>query len=326
MDKFRRIFKKRMLLIVLGGWCFCAAVYAQKASSSGTAEKPSIEVATVVNSSIFAEGAISSEETAASGSRSSQPTGEVDTIASQTPTSTAATSGTSFASSNGEISDSKWHFYGTGYLWLPGIHGTLGVRGYDTGVHVSAIDLLSKFRLGVLGVFTPTYNRFSFPVDFMWMKLKDDKAVPPAPNYSVQAVVKESIVTPKFAYLVLNNPKLKVHGTMGPRFWYESTSLTVNPTVLGLNPYKSVAWTDFVAGARFSTPLGTKASLGILGDAGGGGATLDYQIAGLINYQLKPKLALQGGWRYLTVHYGNNGSVFNGTMQGIVIGITYKFK
>jgi hypothetical protein len=64
----------------------------------------------------------------------------------------------------------------------------------------------------------------------------------------------------------------------------------------------------------------------VLGDAGGGGATLDYQLAGFVNYQVKPKLSLQLGWRDLTVHYGNNGNLFNGTMQGIAFGVTYKFK
>lgn len=44
------------------------------------------------------------------------------------------------------------------------------------------------------------------------------------------------------------------------------------------------------------------------------------------NYQVKPKWTLQGGWGYLTVHYGNNGNLFNGTIQGIVLGATYKFK
>jgi opacity protein-like surface antigen len=73
-------------------------------------------------------------------------------------------------------------------------------------------------------------------------------------------------------------------------------------------------------------PLGAKASVDVLGDAGEGGATLDYQVGGLLNYQVKPKWTLQGGWRYLTVHYGNNGNIFNSSIQGILIGATYKFK
>ena len=97
-------------------------------------------------------------------------------------------------------------------------------------------------------------------------------------------------------------------------------------TINGNNLSKSVTWTDFVLGARFSMPLSSKASVDVLGDAGEGGATLDYQVGGLLNYQVKPKWTLQGGWRYLTVHYGNNGNIFNSSIQGILIGATYKFK
>jgi hypothetical protein len=225
-----------------------------------------------------------------------------------------------------ETADSKWHFYNTGYLWLPGIHGTLGVRGFDTSVHVSAIDLLSNFRLGFMGTFIPTYNRFSAPVDYFWVRLKDSKAIPSDPDYSVSAKVTESIITPKVAFLMINRPKVKVYGTMGPRIWHEGTTLNLVPSIEGRSPYQSANWVDFVAGARFSAPLGAKASVDVLGDAGEGGATLDYQVAGFLNYQVKPQLSLQGGWRYLTVHYGNNGNLFNGTMQGLVLGATYKFK
>ncbi len=87
-----------------------------------------------------------------------------------------------------------------------------------------------------------------------------------------------------------------------------------------------MTWIDFVLGARFNVPLGKKASVDILGDGGEGGATLDYQVGGILNYQMKPKLTAQIGWRYLTEHYGNNGNILNTTTQGIVFGATYKFK
>jgi hypothetical protein len=73
----------------------------------------------------------------------------------------------------------------------------------------------------------------------------------------------------------------------------------------------------------------------ILGDAGAGGANLDYQVAGFANYQFKPKISLQAGWRYLTVHYQGNdqflfnasmSGMFNASMSGMVFGATYKFR
>ena len=42
------------------------------------------------------------------------------------------------------------------------------------------------------------------------------------------------------------------------------------------------------------TPVRSDISVDILGDAGEGGATLDYQVGGLLNYQIKPKMDLAG--------------------------------
>jgi hypothetical protein len=208
-------------------------------------------------------------------------------------------------------------------LWIPGIHGTVGIRGFDTSVHVSAGDIFSNFKGGLLGTFIPTYNRFSAPVDYMWMRLQDGRAIAFNPAYSVKATLNFSIITPKVAYLIVNHPKIKVHGTAGPRIWHLGTTLGLVPTINGNNLYKGSTWTDFVMGGRFSMPLSSKASVNVFGDAGEGGATLDYQVGGVLNYRFKPKWSLQCGWRYLTVHYGNNGNLANVSIQGVALGATY---
>jgi hypothetical protein len=239
-------------------------------------------------------------------------------------------SGGPFANAPDETSDNTWHYYATGYLWVPGIHGTVGLRGYDTAIHVSSGDIFSNFKGGLLGVFTPSYNRFSFPIDYIWMRLQDSKAIPFMPvedsgtPASIKATLNMSVVTPKANYLMLNNPKFKIYATGGARIWHVGTTLDLVPTTASY--YKGVTWTDFVLGARFSVPVGTKASVDVLGDAGEGGATLDYQVGGIVNYQVKPKISMQAGWRYLTEHYGNNGNVMNTTIQGVLFGATYKFK
>ncbi len=244
------------------------------------------------------------------------------TPAPQKATAAQTSSGTS---PDADLTDKQWHYYGMAYIWFPGIHGTAGIRGFDTSVHVTAGEIFSNFRGGFLGDFIPTCGRFSAPTDILWMRLRDSKAIPFPPDYSVRTDLGMTIITPKVNYLLVNNPKIKIYGTAGPRIWHESTTLGLVPTINGNNLSKSVTWTDFVMGARFSMLLGAKASVDVLGDAGEGGATLDYQLGGLLNYQVKPKWTLQGGWRYLTVHCGNNGSVLNSSIQGILIGATYKF-
>jgi hypothetical protein len=313
---------------------FCAAAQSQQAASPAEPSKK----AAILPGSFIVASLPQPSDAAATRPESAAPSENVITLATpplqgqSTTTTSQGSSPSPFASSDDELHDNKWHYYGTVYLWVPSMHGTVGVAGYDTSLHVTTGDILSNFRGGFLGVFTPTYNRFSAPVDVLWMRLRSSKPVPYVPvdgsdtGYSVRATLNESIITPKVNYLAVDNPKLKVYGTAGARVWHVGTTLSLVPVLNGTFPYKGLTWTDFVLGARFNVPLGTKASVDILGDGGEGGATLDYQIGGIVNLQLKPKLTAQVGWRYLTEHYGNNGNILNTTTQGVVFGATYKFK
>lgn len=227
-----------------------------------------------------------------------------------------------------ETSDSKWHIYGVGYLWLPGVNGSIGVFGYSAGIHVSVWDLLSKFRFGLMGAAVPSYNRWSVPTDFIWLRIKDDKTISFAPNYSIQAKATASIFTPKVNYLLVNSPRVKVFATGGLRYWYLGNTLSLNPSPLGHSLHDSVSFVDGVGGARFVAPLSPKISIEILGDAGAGGSNLDYQVAGAAAYRTSEKLSLLLGWRYMTLHYqqGPKPFVFDCSITGVVIGAKYRFK
>ncbi len=324
-------FFNSMSLGLLATMILGSAAYAQEAALGRS--EASVEASSTTGSASADRPARASEDAPAA-TDAAQPSAAVATLASPQTATGKTTSGgaNSFGGSDAELHDNTWHIYGTAYLWVPTMHGSVGVAGYDTNLHITTGDIFSNFRGGFLGVFTPTYNRWSAPVDVLWMRLRSSKPVPYVPvdggdtGYSVRATLNESIITPKLNYLAVATPKLKVYGTAGARVWHVGTTLSLVPVLNGTFPYKGVTWTDFVLGARFNVPLGDKASVDILGDGGEGGATLDYQIGGIVNVKLKPKMTAQVGWRYLTEHYGNNGNILNTTTQGIVFGGTYQFK
>jgi hypothetical protein len=304
---------------------FGTIAHSQETGTAPNSAQPSRDSSTVADAPKVPETAQPAGDPAAA-------TGESQPAAAATLSSPHSAQSSAATLTPDETSDNQWHVYGTAYLWIPTMHGTVGVRGYDTNIHVSTGEIFSNFRGGILGVFTPTYNRFSAPLDVLWMRLRPSKQVPYVPvdgsssDYYVRALLNESIITPKAAYLALDNPKIKIYGTAGSRVWHIGTTLSLYPSIGGPNPYKGITWTDFVMGARFNVPLGTKASVDILGDGGEGGATLDYQVGGIVNYKIKPKMTAQLGWRYLTEHYGNDGNIQNTTTQGVVFGATYQFK
>jgi opacity protein-like surface antigen len=85
-------------------------------------------------------------------------------------------------------------------------------------------------------------------------------------------------------------------------------------------------WLDPLAGARIKFPISHKLTAAIQGDAGGWGvgSHLAYQMLGAISYRIKPRWALDAGWRYICTDY-SSGQIHSRVAQsGIVIGLTFK--
>jgi len=253
---------------------------------------------------LFAGGSALAEEMSANADAQAQTTA--------TPSKTAA--------------DNDWHVNTNVYLWFAGMHGTVGADGFEASVHASASEVFSKFNIGFMDTTEFQKRRFVIPIDFMWVKLSDDKAIPFLPDYSVKAKVTQTILTPKVGYVLVDHEKLNVQGNVGIRYWHLGTTLELDPQVAGHSIYSPSNWVDVVAGGRITLPLSPKASVAILGDAGGGGANLDYQVAGLLFYKIKPKWQLFGGWRYLDVDYQSGGTINDVAQSGLLLGVTYTFK
>jgi hypothetical protein len=213
------------------------------------------------------------------------------------------------------------------YLWLPGLHGTIGALGQDASVHASFSDIFSNFSFGLMGALDPRYNRIVMPLDFMWIKLSNDKATPfGILATSVKIKVNLDLLTQKIGYRVIDAGEFKVDALAGFRYWHLGNTLNVQSSPNNTKFYGSADWVDAVGGARIQAILSPKVVLTIAGDAGGGGANSDYQVVGLIGWKLK-RVILQAGWRYLSVNYRpSGGTLFDVTISGLVLGATIPLK
>ncbi len=213
------------------------------------------------------------------------------------------------------------------YGWFPGIHGTVGVLGHDAGIHVPFSDVFHSLK-GIIPVAVELdKRRLVIPVDFFWVKLGEDRGIPfnELGQTSVNIHLTESILTPKIGYRLINAEHFKFDALAGIRYWYVGQNLTVEPVDIGRS--RSAQWVDGLGGVRAIVPLGEKASITVAGDAGAGGANLDYQALGLLNYNFTRKWGASVGWRYLYVNYRptNNLFIFNTAMTGAVAGFSYNF-
>jgi hypothetical protein len=245
-------------------------------------------------------------------------------------TSQGQTSGAIAAPATSPADNDKWHLAISPYLWFAGVHGTIGARDRSASFHASAGDVISKLNIGLMGAVEARKGRFVVPIDFMWIKLSDDTAIPEEayPGVStIKAKMTQTIFTPKAGYRVVNTPKLQADALVGLRYWHLGENLSFQPSGLLDDDSQAANFVDVVAGAKISMALSPKASVTILGDAGGGQANLDYQVAAYLGYRIKPTVMLGVGWRYLDINYRPASSfVYDAAQQGLLLGVTINLK
>ena len=246
-----------------------------------------------------------------------------------------ASDGTGSDQSNGTPdasgpSDNGWHVDVSPYLWFPGLSGTIGILGRNASVHASPGDILSNLGIGLMGAMEVRKNRFVLPVDFMWVKLEADRSTPFNPGVSyINVNVKQAILTPGAGYRIVDQDKLKVDARVGLRYWHLGQNLSFQPSGIFSNSSQSANWVDVVAGGKFEGVLTPKVLVTVIGDAGGGGAAVDYEIATLLGLKVSKKVLLQAGWRYLDVDYRTNAPalfVYDVHQSGGIAGVTIRLK
>ncbi len=260
-------------------------------------------LSTLICTAALAQGPADPAVPAADPAATPAATASASSTADPLPADPVPQYGTPFAAGDG------WRGTISIYGWFPGVHGTVGVLGHNAGFSAPFSDVFHTLK-GIIPIAVEAdKGRFVMPIDFFWVKLADGKATPftdVTSNY-VNVHLTESILTPMVGYRILDGEHLKIDALGGIRYWYVGQNLQLIGTPVQVPAFvRSQSWVDGLGGARFIVPLSEKAAITVSGNAGGGGANLDYQVIGLFSYNFTPKIGLGLGWRYLYVDYRPN--------------------
>jgi opacity protein-like surface antigen len=120
----------------------------------------------------------------------------------------------------------------------------------------------------------------------------------------------------------------------GLRYHYmkQEAKLSLPGAGLKIKAGGSYDWVEPVVGARVGWSLTEKLTLSSRGDVGGfdiGSASkLTWSLTTLLNYQFSRHWSVAGGYRYLDMDYsrgsGNSKFGFDGSLDGVIIGITWR--
>jgi hypothetical protein len=231
-------------------------------------------------------------------------------------------------SNSQNTSSEGWEFSVTPYVFFSGLKGEVGVQRQTAFVDARFPDIFRNLDLALMGTFEARKGNWLILTDAMYMSLSG-KRVTPSPFFSdIDVEVKETIIDPEVGYRVVRHERGSIDLLAGVRIWHVKPHLTFQPRILPLvDVEESKNWADPVVGARGMANLSPRVFVTAKFDVGGFGVGSDFtgQAFGGAGFQLKPKIAVIGGYRYLRADYVNEGFVFKTTMNGIVLGAKFKF-
>ena len=246
-----------------------------------------------------------------------------------TPIAKPATfTGTEAPRSPQAVDADKWQFQISPYFWLASLHGTGGVGNRFVQVDESFGDIWHSLDFALMGVFEARKGKFILLVDTEYVAISDDRATP-GPFFSdVNAKFKTFIFDPEVGYRLYDDPDkgASVDVLGGMRVWHVSTEFDFGAGILpALNVEGSRNWVDAIVGLRGKTALSEKVFVTGKFDLGGGGSKFTWQVFGGLGYNIKPNIALIGGYRVLDVNYDKNNFLYDMNQRGPIMGLGFRF-
>lgn len=237
----------------------------------------------------------------------------------------AQTDNTTNTSQN--TSSEEWEFSVTPYVFFSGLNGTIGVQRQTALVNARFPDIFRNLDFALMGTFEARKGNWMILTDAMYMSLSG-KRVTPSPFFSdIDVEVKETIIDPEVGYRVVRRERGAIDLLAGVRIWHVKPHLTFQPRILPLvDVEESKNWADPVVGVRGTAQLSPRVFVTSKFDVGGFGISSDFtgQVFGGAGFQLNPRIAVVGGYRYLRVDYFDDPFIFKTTMSGIVLGAKFK--
>ena len=226
------------------------------------------------------------------------------------------------------VIDSGWVFSVTPYFWMAGLKGQIGVRGLEpANVDLSfgdVFDAIDWWPPPVMLAGEARNGRYAIFTDFIYLGTGAEGTLS---GVAVDVGMNNVIWTLGGSYRVVDNGTATLDLMAGGRLWYIDADITLAGSVNTFQGSGSKTWVDPIIGVAGSVDLGNGFGLRGAADIGGFGvaADLDWQVVGALEYQYNQSVSLELGYRYLDVDYSDDGFVYDISMQGPIVGATFKF-
>jgi hypothetical protein len=219
----------------------------------------------------------------------------------------------------------------TPYLWLPWT--SVGVRPVSTNlpgrsVTVGPGDLITHLDwVPFMGEAEFRMGPFALVTDYIHAPVTSGITTRGILFGSGRSGVSLNTGTALVLYRIVSTPEQYLDIGAGARAWGINTevSLSQGQVLPAANVSAGATWGDVLGGARYHYNLGHGFGATAYGDIGAGGAKLDWQAVGTVDYQIPHWPTLHAGFRSLNFNYQGAFARFPVNMYGPFVATTFRF-
>ncbi|MCX5495727.1 hypothetical protein OSH11_13515 [Kaistia dalseonensis] len=222
----------------------------------------------------------------------------------------------------------RWQFTIAPYVWAAGASGDLSYGGIPL-VHVEApfSHLLDNLNFGGMLVGEARYDRFVLFSDLIDLNVSSDYSLQPM-GVAVGLDVGLNLFewTPMVGYSVVKTKDWNFDVMAGARLWSVDVDTSVNfGNILNLDADAHETWADAMVGVKSQYALTDKLFVAGWAMAGAGGSTFTWDLMGSVGYKFSDRIWGMAGYRAQGVDFDSGSFNIDTTMQGPIIGATFKF-
>lgn len=145
------------------------------------------------------------------------------------------------------------------------------------------------------------------------------------PGIPAEGSLRQTSLTLAAGYRVVDDPGKTIDVLAGARQWRIRSSIDV--PLAGISRSPTETFTDPIVAVRGNFTLAERWSALLYADAGGFGVGSDHthQLVGTVNYRVNDTVYVSGGYRRLNVDYASGGTRVDITLDGPLVGVTWRF-
>ena len=221
----------------------------------------------------------------------------------------------------------QWHFQFTPYLWIAGVIGRGGIGTLSVNIDSGLADDNVHLNFGFMGTFEARRNKLSVVTDLQYSNLGTERPTPGPLFSNASADFKTFIIDSEVGYrIVAELEKGRFVDVLGGvRYWHLRADLNFDPGLLSARSATgSRDWADGVIGIRGRAALSKKVFVLGKADIGGGGSKFTYQLFGGVGIGVGKRTSLIGGYRNLHVNYDKDNFLFDASLAGPILGVSFR--